>query len=265
MNLFHFYNVDVEQRASHLIEKKNELLKLKPDTRRINPLILVVDLDSTILFADEERLTSNETLTLPCFYRTEIHAFLARLKHYFDDKILLILWSTGKDAYVYQMTLLLGLHEFDYVFAETETNESLKKFGCPKSVKYIVDHSYIRKWLSRQIMNSHQELNPIFAIIDDKARQNSCSATPYNYTFCPTPLNLKTIQKTEHGFNAKIESLLEYANYLIVDLIFDKQPNVDISPAFETFYYNEEYRYGEFIFLPESFSHDVTNFGGNGN
>ncbi|RWS00945.1 hypothetical protein B4U79_18415 [Dinothrombium tinctorium] len=235
----------------YLIEEEKIKFKPNPDIYRISPLILVVDLDSTLIYADEERITTSISFALPCYYRTEMYYFFYYLRKYFREKLLLILWSTGTNSYVDQMVTLLNITDFDLILGQNESNESYYRFDARKSPKYLLSINFIRNWITNH-MRYNGELPPVFAIIDDKARENTSSSVPYNYTFSPEPMNLKSFQKLEDGsMISKVESLMDFAYILVVDLIFANQPYVDIQPAFNVNYFLDEYRYREYIFKPE--------------
>lgn len=233
---------------------KREKIKFKPNPNvfKIPPLILVVDLDNTLIYADEERYTSTVTNALPCYYREEMHEFFERLKAFFGEKLLLILWSTGQNIYVLQMAVKLNLHFFDYIFGNKESNESFYKFGARKSPEYLLDKFAIKKWIENQVVYNGGK-PPVFAIIDDKAKENTSSRFPYNYTFCPKPFTLKSFHRSKNGdMLSNVESLKKYADILICELIFDQQPSVEIFPVYIQHYFNRDIRSNEYFFQPVS-------------
>ncbi|RWR99315.1 hypothetical protein B4U79_19214 [Dinothrombium tinctorium] len=246
----YFYNSDIN---GDIIDDEKEIqLRQNPDTYYIPPLILVVDLDNTLIFADEERITSYVTNELPCFFRPEMYSFFEYMKKNFGNKILQILWSTGMNSYVTKMVNLLKLTNFDFIFGRDESNYSYTHYGAYKSPQFLYKKSIpIKKWISDRMRKSNGNA-PFFAIIDDKAKENTDSICPYNYTFCPEPFDLKSFKKLENGeIIAEVESLFRYAYILIDDLILKKQPKVDIKSAIRPSFFLEEFKGGEYIFKPE--------------
>ncbi|RWS24476.1 hypothetical protein B4U80_13214 [Leptotrombidium deliense] len=198
------------------------------------PLILVVDLDETLIFFDEENILKREYYTL--FYRPEMYTFFEYLRIWFRDNILLVLWSTGENLYVHDILNKLHLHYFDIIYGRKESDESEIEFDARKSIRYLKQNKCVQRFLLR-MYNKWESLMLYtkFAIVDDKCDDNVDDLAPYDYMFPVKPLNLRSLfiercfdltKKSnkrsviiDNGLFCVTQSLFAFADFLVYNCI----------------------------------------------
>ncbi|RWS19308.1 hypothetical protein B4U80_12322 [Leptotrombidium deliense] len=207
---------------------------------RDKPLVLVIDLDETIVYVDELHKLSPTDCTI--FYRSEIYDFINYMRQWFKNNIFIILWSAGEDSYVREIVFRLNI-PFDLILTCNDCDKSILEYDdTMKSVSYVRNHEYVNKWIKTKIMDMTVG-SIVYAIIDDKAFENSSCDDPYTYTFCITPINLKTtLNDTIAGtMFATVESLFEIGDFLIYQCIM--KPYVTFAICKNNNYTNNEIKF----------------------
>ncbi|RWS30411.1 hypothetical protein B4U80_13622 [Leptotrombidium deliense] len=195
------------------------------------PIILVVDLDETLIFFDEDNCLKRQCYTL--FYRPEIYSFFEYLRAWFRDNIFLVLWSTGENMYVNDILHKLHLNYFDVVYGRTESDKSELEFEARKSIRYLKQNKCVQLFLKKMYVKFEASMyHTKYAIVDDKCDENVDELEPYDFMFPIRPLNLRSIfverrirtcsngqQIIENSLICKTQSLFAFADYLVYNCI----------------------------------------------
>ncbi|RWS19681.1 hypothetical protein B4U80_12240 [Leptotrombidium deliense] len=192
-----------------------------------NPLVLVIDLDETLVHTDDEnKVNSDHEITI--YYRTETYSFIDYLRKWFGKNLLLILWSAGDEDYVKKVIFNLNLH-FDLVLTGKECDESYEEHHAQKSKVFLCENRKIKKWIKEK--SDEKNVGYIyFAIIDDMALKNSHPDNPYTFTFPITPMSIDNIYQdcTDNSLFCISESLFEFGDTLVYQCLMQCDTTINI-------------------------------------
>ncbi|RWR99458.1 hypothetical protein B4U79_18779 [Dinothrombium tinctorium] len=190
----------------------------------INPLLIVFDLDNTIIYCDEERkLSENHSKSqnlnskkTKIFFRKETPFVFSFLRKWFGKNLAIVLWSTGDNDYVRHCVQFFKLYEIDFILGRKESEESFYKYKAYKSPQYLLyDHSETVQWIEKTCSEAKKIPNTV--LIDDLAYENTQADDQYDLMYAPPPLDLKALyyDKRKNKLLAKTVSLFRYVHDIL--------------------------------------------------
>jgi NLI interacting factor-like phosphatase len=166
----------------------------------IRPLVLVLDLDSTLIYWDDGKkigrysrvLENGTTIYYPApgdliYYRPGIRQMIQNLRYLIgQDNLYVIIWTMGDDDYAQEVLasidfgkdeLLVG--QINDIWATSMSKDSNIVSGANKGAKFILQSPAILRWLDR--INWDQE-PPFTVLVDDMAKLNAGVCTKGDQT-----------------------------------------------------------------------------------
>jgi NLI interacting factor-like phosphatase len=157
----------------------------------IRPLVLVLDLDSTLIYWDDGKkigryskvLSNGTTIYYPApgdiiYYRPGIRQMIENLRYLIgNENLYVIIWTMGDDDYAQEVLASIDfgkdeqlVGQIDDIWAVSMSDDSIKVSGANKGAKFILQSPVILAWLER----IYWEQEPPFTVlVDDLATLNA--------------------------------------------------------------------------------------------
>jgi hypothetical protein len=198
--------------------KKTKTIK---EFTTMRPLVLVFDLDSTLIYWEDGKRQGRYSTTLPSgsrvhlptpddilYYRPGIAEMIENLRYMVgNENIYVIAWTMGDDIYAKEVlasvdrvsptSILLQIND---IWGATKCRESYSIFGANKSANYILQSSAIRRWVERIGWNIE---SPLIVLVDDLAKENAGAISSrdqtanYDMLYTMIPLEKSTTLETD--------------------------------------------------------------------